>query len=130
MGNLKFCIIPALATLCAVWAAPASAAIELLAPVASQDLGHFVGSTLFGAERAPLGTVTAVDQNTGTVGVVGKHGQYAVLDESVLGRDGMILHAPTVTLSQFNLASTVRLSVPGLTVTAPTIEVIEPAAPG
>jgi len=129
MGKLKLCIIPALASLCAVWAAPASAAIELLSPVGPQDLSHFIGSTVFGEDRAPLGTVTAVDQNTGVIGVVGRHGQYAVLDESVLGRDGMNLRAPTVSLSEFNLASTTRLSLPGLTLTSPTpsIEVIEPA---
>ena len=123
MEKLKLCIIPALASLCAAWAVPASAAIEVLRPVASQDLAQFIGSTVFGTDRAPLGTVTAVNENTGVIGVIGRHGQYALLDQSVLGRNGMVLRAPTVSLGEFNFASAMGTAQP---VIAPRIEIIEP----
>jgi hypothetical protein len=123
MEKLKLCIIPALASLCAAWAVPASAAIEVLRPVASQDLAQFIGSTVFGTDRAPLGTVTAVNETTGVIGVIGRHGQYALLDQSMLGRNGMILRAPTVSLGEFNFASAMGTAQP---VIAPRIEIIEP----
>ena len=101
-------------------------ATEILRPVAAQDLDQFIGSTVFGQARAPLGVVSKVDMKAGIVGLVGRHGEFTLMHTSVLARNGMTLRAPTVSIGNFVHASNANLVRPGSTLIYPHVIVEEP----
>jgi hypothetical protein len=101
-------------------------AITMLEPVAAQDLDEFIGSTVLGQARAPLGVVSSADRGAGVIGLVGRHGEFTLMHISVLKRNGMILRAPTVSIGDFNHASTANLLRPGSTLIYPHIIVVDP----
>jgi hypothetical protein len=98
-----------------------------LAPVAAEDLSEFAGLPVRGLANVDLGTVSRVDTRTGTIGIAGKYGEFALLSTSMLGRDGKRLHAPTVSVGDLKFASDANLSRPGATLVRPHVLVIEPA---
>jgi hypothetical protein len=97
-----------------------------LQPVAGEDLDQYVGWTVFGAARAPLGVVSKVDLKAGVIGVVGRHGEFALMHTSVLKRNGIELRAPTITFGEFAQASIANLTRRGSTLIYPNIIVTEP----
>ena len=111
--------------LLALEARPATA-IAPLKPVEPQVLDQFIGWTVYGEARAPLGVVSKVDRKAGVIGLVGRHGEFALMHTSVLARNGMILHAPTVSVGDFVRASTANLLRPGSTLIFPHVIVEEP----
>src|SRR3954471_3081447 len=76
-------------------------ATEMLQPIAAEDLDQFIGWTVFGEARAPLGVVSQVDLKAGIIGVVGRHGEFTLMHISVLARAGITLRAPTVSIGNF-----------------------------
>ncbi len=101
-------------------------ATEMLQPVAMEDLDQFIGSTVFGQARAPLGVVSKADLKAGVIGVVGRHGEFTLMHISVLARNGVTLRAPTVSIGDFGYASTANLLRRGSTLIYPHIVVKEP----
>ena len=118
-------LLPALFMLFALAARPATA-IAPLQPVEPQVLDQFIGWTVYGEARAPLGVVSKVDHKSGVIGLVGRHGEFALMHTSVLARNGMILHAPTVSVGDVARASTANLLRPGSTLIFPHVIVEEP----
>jgi hypothetical protein len=98
-----------------------------LDPVAAEDLDQFQGQPIRGFANVDLGTVSRVDMRTGTIGIAGKYGEFALLSTSMLGRNGKTLHAPTVSVGDLKFASDVNLARPGATLVRPHVLVIEPA---
>jgi hypothetical protein len=101
-------------------------ATEVLKPVATEDLDQFIGSTVFGQARAPLGVVSQADLTAGVIGVVGRHGEFTLMHISVLARNGVTLRAPTVSIGDFGHASTANLLRRGSTLIHPHMAVKEP----
>jgi hypothetical protein len=104
----------------------AAQALPTLQPVAGEELNQFVGWTLFGEAHAPLGVVSKYDLNAGVIGVVGRHGEFALLHISVLKRNGIELWAPTITFGEFAQASIANLTQRGSTLIYPHVIVTEP----
>src|SRR6266566_7855843 len=88
---------------------------EIRAP----DLNHYVGRILFGAGEANLGVVSTANPYTGVIGVTGRHGEFAMIDASVLTHDGWTLHAPTLTAGDIKVASDAQLANPAAILSAP-----------
>lgn len=103
---------------------PASAVA--LEPVAARDLDHFIGFTITGQARAPLGVVSRVDPAAGVVQIVGSHGEVARLHVSALAHDGVILRAPTISVGDVKQASERNFSRPGTILVGPSVSVKEP----
>ena len=95
-------------------------------PVVAINLNSFIGQTLFGVARAPLGTVTQVDPYAGVVAVAGRHGEFALISASMMLPDGPNLWAP-LTYGDIKVASDMNLRHPGATMTGPKVIIIEPA---
>jgi hypothetical protein len=104
----------------------AAHALPTLQPVAGEDLDQYVGWTVFGEARAPLGVVSKVDRKAGVIGVVGRHGEFALMHISVLKRNGIELRAPTITFGEFAQASIANLTRRGSTLIYPNIIITEP----
>jgi len=104
----------------------AANALPTLQSVEPQDLGQFVGWTVVGQARAPLGVVSQVDRSSGIIGVTGRHGEFALLHTSVLARNGIELRAPTISAGDFNMASIANLTRRGSTLVYPRIIIEEP----
>jgi hypothetical protein len=67
-------------------------------PVAPHELNGFIGNTLHGRAYANLGIVSAADRTSGTIAVVGRHGELATVHTSMLVRNGKSdLRAPLLT---------------------------------
>ena len=98
-----------------------------LDPVAAEHLSQFQGQPIRGFANVDLGTVSRIDMHTGRIGIAGKHGEFALLSTSMLGRDGKTLHAPTVTVGDLKVASDANLARPGSTLVRPNVLIIEPA---
>jgi hypothetical protein len=64
--------------------------------VAPSALDRFVGTTMKGLADAPLGIVGAANTETGTVAVVGRHGEIATIHTSLMLKQGMKLKAPAL----------------------------------
>ena len=107
---------------------PAESQSATRSPVLNQDLNQFIGRNLFGFANANLGVVSAANRNSGIVGIVGRHGEYARLSASLLARDGVVLYAPSLTAGDIKAASDANLSRPGTVLAAPHVIVIEPPA--
>ena len=122
---MKPIIVASLLLLSSAAAAPVWA--TQLDPVAPQDLSEFQGLPIRGFANVDLGTVSRVDTRTGTIGIAGKYGEFALLSASMLGRDGKRLHAPTVTVGDLKFASDANLARPGATLVRPKVLIIEPA---
>jgi hypothetical protein len=60
------------------------------------------------------------------IGVVGRHGEFALLHTSVLKRNGIELRAPTITIGEFARASIINLTKPGSTLIYPHVIIQEP----
>ena len=95
-------------------------------PVAPEDLNQFSGVPVLGRANANLGVVSAVDPIAGIVGIAGRHGEFAYVSTSMLGRDGARLHAPTMTTGDIKLASDANLRHPGATLVRPNVIINEP----
>ena len=65
-------------------------------PVSSWELNRFIGSNLHGKAYSNLGVVAAASRRSGTIALVGRHGEVATIHESLLVRDGMKLRAPSL----------------------------------
>jgi hypothetical protein len=76
-----------------------------LTPVLPHELDGFVGEQLKGKAWAPLGIVAATSEESGTIAIVGRHGEVATIDHAMLGRYGMQLKAPTLTYGDIVRAS-------------------------
>jgi hypothetical protein len=79
-----------------------------LEPAMGHELNKFIGTTLKGKAHMPLGIVAAADRTTGSVGVVGRHGEVAQIHNSLLYRDGAVLRAPDLTYGDIARASAHR----------------------
>jgi hypothetical protein len=108
-------------------AANGAHALPQYQPVASEDLSRFVGKAVLGEALTPLGVVTAVDEQAGVVGVVGPHGEFALMHTSVLARNGLELRAATISIGELNVASKANSARRGSTLIAPHVTVNEPA---
>jgi hypothetical protein len=73
--------------------------------VSSWELNRFIGSNLKGTAQSNLGIVSAANRDSGTVAVVGRHGELATVHTSMLTRAGMKLQAPTVSRGDIAMAS-------------------------
>ena len=91
-------------------------------PVSSWELNRFIGSNLHGKAHANLGIVSAANRNSGTIALVGRHGEVATLHNSLLVRAGMKLMAPTVSYGDIARASNSGMSRVPLTDPRITIE--------
>jgi hypothetical protein len=80
-------------------------AARSLTPVSPQELTKFNGAMVFGRSNARIGYVVATDRDLGTVQVIAYLGQVATIPVSLLGREGMELHAPAVTFAAVARAS-------------------------
>jgi hypothetical protein len=67
--------------------------------VGKNDLDRFIGSSLFGKYLNNIGIVSHVSATGDAIAVVGRRGELATLHTSMLGRKGMDLHAPELTIS-------------------------------
>jgi hypothetical protein len=97
-----------------------------LRPVEGKELNQYIGWTVVGAARAPLGVISKVDLNAGVIGVVGRHGEFALMHTSALRRNGLELAAPTVSIGDFARASIINMARPGSTIIFPSVIVNEP----
>jgi len=100
-------------------------AIAVVEPIG--DLNGLQNSVVYGRAYADLGTVSQVDANAGVVGISGKHGEFAIVSMSLLGRDGKRLRAPTLTTGDIKFASDRNLTHPGSTLVAPQVIIRERA---
>jgi hypothetical protein len=107
-------------------AAGTAQALPTLQPVTGEELNQYVGWTVFGEAHVPLGVVSKYDLKAGVIGVVGRHGEFALLHTSVLMRNGIELRAPTVTFGEFAQASIANLTQRGSTLIYPHVIVTEP----
>lgn len=122
---MKICTIVASALLSCI-AAAGSAHAAQLTPIPSYDLDRFIGSTVLGNAQAPLGALAAADPQSGVVAIVGRHGELAYLDGSLLARNGSHIRAPDVSVGEFNLASIANFHSPGTVLVHPQIIIEEP----
>jgi hypothetical protein len=97
-----------LATLVGTLPASAQGWRSPLRPVAGYELNKFVGTTLKGKAHMPLGIVAGVNRNSGMIGVVSRHGQVAMVHNSLLYRTGAVLRAPDLTYGDIAAASGTR----------------------
>jgi hypothetical protein len=94
--KMRSVILPLLLSVAA--AAPAAAyTYREPTPVASHELNKFVGTNLHGRGWSNIGIVAAVSRPMGTIAVVGRHGEVATVDKSMLVRAGLQLQAPELT---------------------------------
>ena len=82
-----------------------AALAQALTPVAPQELNHFIGKSVLGRFRTHLALVTGVDREQGNIMVIAQQGQVATIPISLLGRSGLQLRAPAVTLADIARAS-------------------------
>ena len=108
-----------------IWGEAANA-LPTLQSVAGKDLDQFAGFTVIGEARVPLGVVSKIDKKAGVIGVTGRHGEFALMHISVLGRYGFDLYAPTINAGDFKMASDANLTKRGSTLIYPHIIVNEP----
>jgi hypothetical protein len=78
---------------------------QTLTPVAPHELSTFIGHSVLGRFRTHIALVSAVDRNQGTITVIAMHGEVATLPVGLLGRSGLQLRAPAVTLNDIARAS-------------------------
>jgi hypothetical protein len=90
------------------------------------NLNRFIGRNLFGLGHANLGVVSTADSDAGVIGVVGRFGEFALISDTLLTRDGLTLYAPTLTRGDIKLASNAQYAHPGSVLTAPHVLIIEP----
>lgn len=102
--------LSALLVICAA-SAPSMAATTMQ-PVTPQSLNHFIGSVVYGHAHEDLGVVAAVSRERGLVGLVGKQGEFAVLDTSLLRRNGYRISAPSLGRAQVVKISQAHLENP------------------
>ena len=98
-------------------------AIAVVEPIG--DLSELQNSVVYGSGYANLGTVTQIDAAAGVVGIAGRHGEFAIVSMSLLGREGKRLRAPTLTTGDIKLASDHQLTHPGATLVAPQVIIRE-----
>jgi hypothetical protein len=91
-------------------------------PVSSWELNRFIGSNLKGRAMSDLGIVSAANRHSGTIALVGRHGEVATVHQSLLVRTGMKLHAPTLSRGDISRASNSGMSRVPLTDPTITIE--------
>ena len=95
-----------LTALAATAAASAQTTPRGLRPVERQDLNRFVGSNLEGRAYADLGIVDQVDRRNGLIGLRGRHaGEFTVIHESLLYRNGLRLRAPNLSVADISRGS-------------------------
>jgi hypothetical protein len=107
-------------------AAAGSAHAAQLTPIPSYDLDRFIGSTVLGKAQAPLGVLSSADPQSGVVAIVGRPGELAYLDGSLLARNGSRIRAPGVSIGEYNLASIANFHSPGTVLVHPQIIIEEP----
>ena len=76
-----------------------------LTPVTPQELNKFIGTTVKGRAFAPLGIVSDANRRNGTIMIVSRHGQMATIPAMLLGRYGMQLRAPAISVGEVAQAS-------------------------
>jgi|SRR5215469_18262640 len=90
------------------------------------NLNRYIGRNVFGWGHANLGVVSDANPYTGVIGLVGRHGEFALISDSLLAPDGLTLYAPTLTAGDIKVASNAQLARPGSVLTAPHVFIIEP----
>jgi hypothetical protein len=76
-----------------------------LTPVAPHELNGFIGRSVLGRYRTHIALVSTVDRDRGTITVIAQHGEVATIPVGLLGRAGMQLRAPAVTIADIVRAS-------------------------
>lgn len=94
---------------------PVSAAIGMQ-PVSATSITHYVGDEVYGADDEDLGIVSDVDPNRGLVGVWSNDDNFVVLHVSMLEHEGDQLHAPQISIGDFDKYAAERLENPDLVV--------------
>jgi hypothetical protein len=76
-----------------------------LDPVAPGEVSRFIGRELLGRGFSRIGIVSEADRTNGTIMIVGSNGVVATLPNSLLGRNGLQLRAPAVSIADVARAS-------------------------
>jgi hypothetical protein len=103
---MSFRVFGILVLCCSALGGPCFAqATRALTPVAPQELNRFIGAAVYGRARAKIGIVTGANRERGTIKVIAWQGEVATIPVSLLGRAGLQLRAPAVTLGDVARAS-------------------------